>query len=335
MQIESKFYEKLENLQVKCTLCPHECILHCNKTGLCKTRENINGVLYTNAYANLCALNIDPVEKKPLFHFYPDSKTLSIAIAGCNFSCKNCQNSHISQIKPDDIQTIKLSPEQLVDLAVKNNYKSISYTYTEPTVYYEYMYETAVLAKQNNIKNILVSSGYINEKPLLELVDYLDAANIDLKFFDNNLYKNNSNGSLNPVLNTLKILKQKNIWLEISHLVIPSISDNKEDFVKMCDWLIKNEFEYTPLHLSRFFPSNKLLHINPTEIDVLEKFFNIAKSKGLKYVYIGNIQNNIFSRTDCHNCNKTLIKRQGYSISENNLSYDRCKFCDAKLHGKF
>jgi pyruvate formate lyase activating enzyme len=335
MQIEARYYEKLESLKIKCTLCPHECILLNNNIGLCKTRENKEGILYTNAYSNLCVLNLDPIEKKPLYHFYPNSKTLSIAIGGCNLKCKNCQNSHISQIKPDDIETIKLLPKQLVELAVRNNYKSISYTYTEPTVFFEYMLETAILAKEKNIKNILVSSGYINEEPLLELLKYLDAANIDLKYFDDNLYKTNSNGSLNPVLKTLKLLQQNNIWLEITHLLIPTISDNKEDFVNMCDWFIKNKFEYTPLHISRFFPSNKLIHFNQTEVDIMEKFYNIAKSKGLKYVYLGNIQNNIFSRTDCFNCNKTIIKRHRFEITENNLIGNKCKFCNQTVHGLF
>ncbi len=287
---KTKYYEKLNNGKVECTLCPHQCELSNGQTGICNARKNINGELESLTYGKPVAIHIDPIEKKPLYHFLPGSTTLSFGTAGCNFHCKNCQNSSISQASPDSIGFNAATPEQIVATAIKNNCKSISYTYTEPTVFYEFMLETAKLAHEKGLKNVMVSNGYINPEPLKELIPYLDAANIDLKCFNDSLYRKITTGNLQPVLNTLTTLKNSNVWLEITNLIIPGYTDDLKMIEEMCDWLVANGFQEVPLHFSRFFPSYKMQDIEPTPIETVEKAAQIAKSKGIKYVYLGNVR---------------------------------------------
>jgi pyruvate formate lyase activating enzyme len=335
MTKEALYYEKLQNQQIKCTLCPHECILSSGKIGICKTRKNIDGKLFTLAYSNPCAANIDPVEKKPLYHFFPASKTFSIATAGCNLSCKNCQNSSISQVSPTKTSNYILSPKEVVQLTIEKNCKSISYTYTDPVVFYEYTLETAIIAKEYNLQNIIISAGYINQKPLLELIPYIDAANIDLKNFDNNIYKKINGATLNPVLETLKTLKNSRVWLEITYLLIPGINNSDEMLDEMCEWLAQNNFQNTPIHFSKFFPTYKMQDLNPTSLKDLEKAEKIAKKHGIKHIYIGNVRGNDSENTFCPNCNKTLITRNGFSTNNINIENDKCKFCGEEIVGKW
>lgn len=333
MLIEAKYYEVLKDNKIKCTLCPHECILFCDKIGICKTRKNIDGKLFSLAYANPCAVSIDPIEKKPLLHFLPSSKTFSIATAGCSLSCKNCQNSTISQVSPLQTKNYNLLPEQIIDLALKNNCKSVSYTYTEPFVFYEYMLDTAKLAKQHDLKNIIVSSGYVNKHPLLELVPFLDAANIDLKSFENQTYKQMSGATLQPVLNTLLELKKADVWLEITNLIIPNFNDEAKMIVEMCKWLVDNGFENTPLHFSKFYPTYKLLNTEPTSNEKIEEAIEIAQNIGLKYVYSGNIYRHKNESTYCSSCGIKLIDRNGFNVIKNNLIGDKCPNCGDTIHG--
>lgn len=330
---QAKYYNTFENNKIKCTLCPHECILHSGQVGICKTRKNIDGKLYTLAYSNPCAVNIDPIEKKPLQHFHPSSKTLSIATAGCSLSCMNCQNASISQVGPDKVKNYNLKPEQIVDLALKNNCKSISYTYTEPFVFFEYMLDTAKLAKDAGLKNIIVSSGFVNTAPLKELIPYLDAANIDLKSFNNEKYKQMSKATLNPVLNTLSELKNANIWLEITNLLIPEFNDDKVMISEMCNWLISNKFENTPLHFSKFYPTYKLTNTPATSTKTIEKAIKIAKGLGINYVYSGNIPGNKYEHTFCPKCGMKIIERVGYNVLKNKIKIDKCPQCGHKTHG--
>ncbi len=327
---KTKYYTKLEKNKVRCDLCPNYCILSDGQTGSCKARKNVNGELESLTYGKIVAINNDPVEKKPLYHFLPGTTTFSIGTAGCNFHCKNCQNYTISQVSPDEIDYRALTPEEVVALAKKYNSKSISYTYNEPTVFYEFMLETAKLARKEGLKNIMVSNGYINKEPLKELIPYLDAANIDLKCFDDKIYSQLTGGTLKPVLETILLLKENNVWVEITNLVIPKHTDDLKMISAMCDWIVQNKLQDVPLHFSRFFPAYKLLDVQPTPIETLQKAAEIAKSKGIKYVYIGNVA--LESNTYCYACGEKIITRKAYNVSNENFN-GICPKCSAKISG--
>ena len=329
----AKYWKKLENNKVQCLLCPHNCILKPGQTGICKTRINEEGTLYTIAYANPVAVHLDPIEKKPLIHFYPKSKAFSIATAGCNLSCKNCQNWEISQSSPLELDSYYLPPQQVIELAIKYKAKSIAYTYTDPVAFYEYTLETAKLAHKNNLKNVLISAGFINEEPLRELAPYIDAANIDLKSFDNEIYKKLNAGELGAVLRTLKILKEYNVWLEITNLIIPGWTDDLEMIRKMCKWLVENGFEQTPLHFSRFYPTYKLQNVPPTPVETLEKAIEIAHSEGMQFVFIGNVWGHPAENTYCPKCGKKIIEREGFDVKEYHIKDGKCEFCGNPIPG--
>lgn len=274
---------------MECLLCPHFCVLKEGQTGICRTRENDGGTLYSNAYGNLCSVAVDPIEKKPLYHFLPGSRILSISTAGCNLRCLNCQNWSISQKNPTEVTAYELSPEAIVELALKEGTESIGFTYTEPTVFFEYMLETAKLARQKGVKTVMVSNGYINPEPLKELCAYLDAANIDLKVFDDATYKKLTGAKLKPVLDTLRILKSEYVWLEITNLLVPGYSDDPIRIQEMCNWLVIHGFSDTPLHFSRFFPNFKLPETKPTPVELVHQACEIAKNSGIRLVYAGNM----------------------------------------------
>jgi pyruvate formate lyase activating enzyme len=329
---EALFYSETPR-GVKCLLCPNECSINPGLTGNCKCRINKDGKLYTMAYGDPCAVNIDPIEKKPLLHFFPKSQAFSVGTAGCNFVCLNCQNWNISQTSPAETSNIDLMPEKVVEGCIENKCLSIAYTYNEPTVFYEYMLDTAKIAKAKGIKNVLVSNGYINNDPLLKLIPYLDAANIDLKSFDDNIYLKLNGGKLQPILNTLKTLKQNNVWLEITNLVVPTWTDNPDMIKRMCEWLVTNGFAEYPLHFSRFFPAYKLTNLKPTPIDFLVKARDIAEKAGHKYVYIGNTTEEGSEDTICPQCKKKVVERRGYTVTAVNLVNGKCKFCGHKING--
>ena len=330
---EARYYTALADNKVKCTLCPHNCVLKDGQTGICRTRRNVNGKLYTLAYANPCAVNLDPVEKKPLFHFLPGHRTLSIATAGCNLRCLHCQNASISQVSPEDIENYHLEPQDVVDLALKNKSLSISYTYTEPVIFYEYVVDTAKLAKKAGLRNIIVSAGFINPEPLQELAKHIDAANIDLKSFDDNHYRKVNSARLEPVLQTLKILKQNNVWLEITNLVIPGYNDSDENFEEMTQWLAQNGFADTPLHFSRFYPTYKLTDAPPTPVKTIERAVEIARKNGILYVYGGNVAGHSSENTYCPQCDTLLIKRFGYTTKIKALNDGKCSSCGKEIAG--
>ena len=332
-QKEAYFYDKLENKAVQCRLCPRNCFIPSGKRGFCGVRENREGTLYALSYGKLVALHIDPIEKKPLFHFLPGAKAFSIATAGCNLKCKFCQNWEISQKLPEEVNYEYIAPEDLVKKVRESGCNVIAYTYTEPTIFYEYMLETAKLARACGIKNVMHSSGYVNEKPLRELAKYMDAANIDLKGFSDDYYAKMSEGTLEPVLKSLKVLKEEKVHLEITNLVLPGYNDDNEDITKMCLWIKENLGTDTPLHFSRFWPLYKLAALNPTPLETLERARKIAQDAGLKYVYIGNIPGHGGENTYCPRCKKIVVKRSGYSILEINLSEGKCKFCGENIEG--
>lgn len=331
---EAEFYTQTPR-GVRCRLCPNECTINNRGIGDCRTRINIEDKLYSIAYGNPCAVHTDPIEKKPLYHFYPTTNAFSIATAGCNLACLNCQNWTISQKSPKETQNIDLMPPKVVQRAIKENCKSIAYTYSEPIVFYEYTYDTAKIARDNGIKNVLVSAGYINEKPLRKFCNYIDAANIDLKSFDDEIYMKLNAGALQPVLNSLKILKQEGVWLEITNLVVPNWTDDLDMIKKMCNWLAENGFEDNPLHFSRFHPMYKLTQLPPTPVTTLEKAKKIAQKAGLNYVYIGNVPGIDGANTHCPKCGKLLIKRRGFYITENNMVEGKCKFCKTSIAGRW
>jgi pyruvate formate lyase activating enzyme len=318
---------------VKCGICPNECTLRPGETGDCRNRINQDGKLYTMAFGNPCAVHIDPIEKKPLLHFHPQSLVFSIATAGCNFACLNCQNWEISQTGPDKTKNYDLMPEKVVESSKSNKCPSIAYTYSEPVSFYEYVYETSRLARQEKINNVMVSNGYINEEPLKKLVPWLDAANIDLKSFSDDIYLRLSAGKLQPVLNTLKTLKQNGVWLEITNLIVPSWTDDLDMIARMCDWLMENGFADTPLHFSRFHPAYKLTQLPETPVSTLLRARDIAVKAGCQFVYVGNVPGKGFENTRCPYCGENLIVRRGFTILENNLVNGTCSNCKKVISG--
>jgi pyruvate formate lyase activating enzyme len=317
---------------VQCELCPNGCILENGQHSRCRARTNRDGKLYSIVYGKPCAVHIDPIEKKPFFHFLPGTTAFSIATAGCVLSCKFCQNWQISQAKPEDTDTYDLPPDKVVKSAIRYESKSITYTYTEPTVFYEYMYDTAVLAKKSGIRNTMHSCGYINEKPLRRLARYLNAADIDLKSFTEDFYNRICGGSLKPVLRSLVVLKEEAIWLEVTNLVIPTLNDNIKTIAEMSRWMVKNLGADVPLHFSRFFPNYKLNNLPPTPVETLTDARKAAMDAGLKFVYIGNIRHEAES-TFCPHCKKLLIERIGYFVKQNNISNGKCRFCGTPIPG--
>ncbi len=308
----------------RCTLCPNDCTLKEGETGDCRNRIVVDGKLYTIAYGNPCAVHIDPVEKKPLYHFLPTSKALSVATAGCNMACLNCQNWSISQSSPKETRNYDLMPDALVKKALDNKCSSIAYTYGEPVVFYEYMIDSAKIAHKKGIRNIMVSNGYINEKPLRELSRYIDAVNIDLKSFSNSIYLKLNAGELQPVLDTLLTLKEEKVWIEITNLVIPGWTDDFDMIKKMCTWIYNNDLHNYPLHFSRFHPQYKLTRLPATPVSTLIKAREIALEAGLKYVYIGNVPGTGAENTYCPKCGKIVIERKGFKVLKTNLSDTNC-----------
>lgn len=321
---EAAYYEALAGGTTQCNLCPNHCLLAEGQAGLCKVRQNIGGKLYNLAYGKVVSVHLDPIEKKPFFHFLPGSKSYSLATAGCNLRCLYCQNWEIAQNFPEDVKSEKLSPEQVVEEALKSGAQSIALTYSEPIAFYEYMLDIAKLAKQQGIKVVVVSNGYINQEPLKELLKYIDAIKIDLKGFDEEFYQKFTGGHLQPVLESLKTIKQSGVWLEIVNLLIPGENDNEEEIRAMSQWIKENLGEEVPLHFSRFYPMYKLQNLPPTPEETVIRAFQIAKETGLKYVYTGNITYPSGETTYCPKSGQVAIKRIGYFVEENNLVNGQC-----------
>jgi pyruvate formate lyase activating enzyme len=327
------FYKKVEGDMVKCELCPHNCTIPENKRGSCGVRHNKDGRLISLVYGKPCALAADPIEKKPFYHFLPHTLSFTLATLGCNLKCQNCQNFEISQARPEEFNLKDVPPSKIIELTQKDKCESIAYSYTEPTVYIEYVLAIAKQAKKANLKNVAVSNGFINEEPLLQLCKHLDAVNIDLKFFDDHLYRKMCSAKLDPVLKTLKILKENKIHLEITNLIIPTLNDKEEDIKKMCTWILKNLGEETPLHFSRFYPMHQLKNIPATPTETLEKARKIALNVGLNYVYIGNIPGHLGCNTYCPKCKSLLILRDLHT--EDKTQRGECPNCKFKIYGVY
>jgi len=327
------YHYKVTARGVECINCPNQCTLKRMETSKCRNRINVKDKLYSIAYGNPCAVHVDPIEKKPFFHFLPSTRAFSIATAGCNFACLNCQNWEISQKSPKETTNFDLMPEAVVDACKKNGCQSIAYTYSEPTVFYEYVYDTAVLARATGIKNVYKSNGYINEPPLRMLCKYLDAANIDLKAFSERTYLKLNSGKLAPVLRTLQVLKEEGVWLEITNLVIPSWTDDLNTIQEMCKWLVANGLNESPLHFSRFSPLHKLTQLPATPALTLRKARDIALAAGMKYVYVGNLPGTDLEDTVCPKCRKIVVERKGFQVLQKNITNGNCRFCGQRISG--
>jgi len=332
-QYKALYYQQLEDKVVRCQLCPNRCTLANLARGSCGVRINLDGELYTLVYGKPLAVHVDPIEKKPLSHFLPGTTAFSISTAGCNLGCIFCQNWQISQVKPEEAAHYDLDPEQTVELALKEKAPTIAYTYTEPTVFYEYMLETAKLAKSRGLRNVMHSCGYINPAPLKALLPYMSACNIDLKGFSEDYYEQFSSGRLQPVLETIKTIKRSGVWLEITNLVVPGQNDDPAMIRAMCRWIKANVGPDVPLYFAAFYPNYKLQNLPPTPVETLEKAYAIARGEGLNYVYIGNVFGHVKEQTYCPKCGKIVIKRLGYSIEEVDLVNGKCKYCGYKIAG--
>ncbi|MFH0978408.1 MAG: AmmeMemoRadiSam system radical SAM enzyme [Candidatus Woesearchaeota archaeon] len=329
---EAYHYEQL-GLNVQCHVCPNQCMLEENARSICRNKTNIKGKMYTLAYGNPCAVHLDPIEKKPLFHFLPGSKAFSIATAGCNFRCLNCQNWEISQQYPENTSNEELFPDSVVQNAKSTGSRSIAYTYSEPIAYYEYMYDTAKLARQSGIKNLWITNGHIREDALKDLAQFIDAANVNLKSFKESIYGTLNSGRLQPVLDTLKTLKSMGVWFEVTNLVVPGWTDDLDMIKEMSQWLYKNLGPDYPLHFSRFYPLYKLANLAQTPLSTLEKAKKIAVGEGLHFVYIGNTPEIDGENTLCFKCGKLLVERKGFSVLQNNIKDSSCKFCGQGIAG--
>ncbi|MDD3087709.1 MAG: AmmeMemoRadiSam system radical SAM enzyme [Candidatus Omnitrophica bacterium] len=333
---EALFYEKLSDKTVHCHLCAHECMIKDNKSGICGVRVNFKGTLFTYSYGNVVAANVDPIEKKPLYHFLPGSKSFSVASAGCNFKCSFCQNWEISQRQSQGSASLaedEFAPEDIVEEALRNDCQSISYTYTEPTVFFEYAYDTARLAKSRSLHNVFVTNGYMSQDCLKEISPYLDAANVDLKFFQDSSYEKYCSASLSPVLETIKLMKELGVWVEITTLVIPGVNDSKDE-LKALAGFISGLDRNIPWHVSRFHPAYKLNEYPSTPEEILREARGIGTEAGLNFVYAGNVYG-WGSDTLCPSCAKPLIKRDGFKIKEYNVKVGKCPYCQSVIPGAF
>jgi pyruvate formate lyase activating enzyme len=332
---EGFLYKKINNNNVVCQICPNQCVLAPGDRSICRSKVNMNGTLYSLVYGNPCSVNIDPVEKKPLFHFLPRSKTFSIATAGCNFRCLNCQNWEISQAKPHEVRSYELFPQDVVNEAQRSGVSSIAYTYSEPVTFFEYMIDTARLARENKLHNLLISNGYINQEPLLALCKVLDGANVNLKSLSDAIYRKLNGGRLDPVLNTFKTMHEHGVHFEMTNLVVPGYTDDTEMVKQMCQWILTHLGPNYPLHFLRFFPKYKLDRLPPTPLSTLIRFRKLAMGEGVRYVYVGNVSFPEGNNTYCHSCNKLLVERIGYFIPSYHMDENRCKYCKTVIPGRW
>lgn len=332
---EAMFYEKIENNKVRCKLCFRECAITEGSRGFCRNRENRQGTLYSLVYGRPSALQFDPVEKEPLHHFLPATDILCIGTASCNFRCKFCHNWHLSQRSIEEIGFFhELAPEAAVQMTLDRlKAHSISFTYNEPTVFYEYVYDIAKQAQKQGVRIVFHSNGSMNPGPLRALLQHVDAVTIDLKAFDEGFYREISRGDLQHVLGTLKIIKEAGVWLEIVNLVVPGLNDDLDEIREMCRWIGDNLGSETPLHFSRLFPACRLTDLAPTPVQTLEKAHDAAREEGLLFVIIGNVPGHRYNSTFCPGCGETLIERHHFSVLRINLEEGRCRFCGYRVAG--
>lgn len=330
---EAMFYRSGPDRRVECLLCPRFCLIPPGGRGNCGARENRGGKLYSLNYARICSLHLDPIEKKPFYHFLPGSQSLSFAGAGCNLHCRFCQNWEISQSAPDRVGFQLLSPGEMAKKARELGAKSLAGTYSEPTVFYEYLLETAKAARAYKLPTVMVSSGFINPEPLELLCRHLKAVKIDFKSFSEAFYRDYCSGRLEPVLNAMKTVKKAGVWLEIVNLAIPTLNDREKDFAALCGWIKQNLGKKVPLHFTCFYPMYRLKNLPPTSPQTVIRAREIAREKGLEFVYTGNLPNDPGENTYCPRCQKPVLTRQGWLLTGNDLLQGKCRFCGEVIPG--
>jgi pyruvate formate lyase activating enzyme len=330
---ECMFYAKTGGKVVRCELCPRGCEVPEGERGFCRVRENQAGTFRTLVYDRVCTLHLDPIEKKPFFHYLPGTQAVSVATAGCNFTCKFCQNWQISQARPEDVHHDPLTTERLASLAVDRGVPTIAYTYNEPTVFYEYVHDTAKLGRTRGVGSVIVSAGYIAEKPMRELAKHLTAVKVDLKAFTDKFYREVCGGTLQPVLDTLKTVHSTGMHLEVVVLLIPGMNDGADEIKKMCGWITTNLGPDVPVHFSRFQPLYQMKNLPETPVETVERARDLAVAAGVRYAYVGNVAFHPYGNTWCHSCKMKLIERVGYRVDSNLIQDGRCPKCGTRIPG--
>jgi len=331
--VEARYYKKHPDREIECLLCPRLCRLGDKERGYCGVRQNDGGTYYTLVYGKACSANVDPIEKKPFFHFLPGTDAFSIATAGCNLNCKFCQNWQISQVRAEQVPHFDLPPEEVAAAAEKSRCRSIAYTYTEPTVFFEYMQDSAISAHKRGLRNCVVTAGHIQPEPLQDLLKVVDAVKIDLKSFRQDFYRDYVRGDLQPVLDAIRKVSQTNVWLEIVYLVIPTLNDQKEDIRSMCRWMAQEIGLDVPLHFTRFHPMYLIKNLPPTPLSTLESLRDIAMEEGIHYVYVGNVPGHQGENTYCPRCRNIVIERFGMQVKSVSMSKGACRSCHNPIPG--
>jgi pyruvate formate lyase activating enzyme len=332
-RVEARFYEKLSGKVVECRLCPRGCVVADGERGHCRVRENRGGTYYSLVHSRVCAAHIDPIEKKPFFHFHPGIQAFSIATAGCSVSCKFCQNWEISQAKPEDLPARYMPPADVAALAKQNQCPAVAFTYSEPTVWNEYVTDAADAARAQGIKAVVVSNGFIQQEPLRRLCQHVDAIKIDLKAYSAKYYREVVNAELQPVLDAMVTARKQAGWFEIVHLVVPTLNDSDAELRDLSRWIKTNLGPDVPVHFTRFYPLYLLKNLPPTPVATLERAKALADAEGLQYAYIGNVPGHPAENTYCPKCRRMLVERAGFTIRQNHIRQGKCEFCRHVIPG--
>jgi pyruvate formate lyase activating enzyme len=331
---EAQYYEKLDEKTIRCLVCPRRCVVADGQRGYCRVRENADGKYYTIVYGRVCTYHVDPIEKKPLFHFLPGTTAFSIATVGCNLACKFCQNWEISQEHPEDVDAVMIAPARLAEAATRAGSPTIAYTYTEPIVFFEYALACARAGHESGVRSVMISAGFMNREPMVKLTREMDAIKIDLKAFSDEYYRNICFGNLDPVLNTLVTIKESGTWLEIVNLIVPTLNDSDEGIGMLCKWVIENLGSEVPIHFTRFYPTYKLKNLPQTPVSSVEKARQIALAAGIKFAYVGNVPSgHPGESTYCPGCGHQVIKRAGYRVLSFDLDKGKCSKCQTVIPG--
>ncbi len=330
---EARYYEKIDGSKVRCLLCPRQCRIGPGERGHCNVRENRDGSLVSLVYGRPCTLHLDPIEKKPFFHVLPGAQALSLATAGCNLNCAFCQNWQISQAKPEDLDTRHAPPARIVEQAASLGAPAIAFTYSEPVVFVEYAQDIAKLARENGIKSVVVSNGYIRREPLIDLCGLVDAIKIDLKAFEDSYYRDICNATLKPVLDTIVTIRERNVWLELVYLVVPTLNDDTASIRRMARWIVANLGRDVPIHFSRFYPHYRLENLPPTPVSTLDAAYETCRAEGLHYVYVGNVPGHRAESTHCPSCSRAIIVRSGYRLERCDVRDGACRHCGHSIPG--